>query len=398
MTAVGHLGLPLAPEENSTFTPMLGDLKYFAWWSNFLNTHAEPQKTRLDELLKDQRFLAVEKDFKINDSEFFPGADRLGTIAWWAWRANEVGTEIADAELSKVLDNPFEQYPMVAVSWVAGITCKMTFDLGGGINLVPTSLMPENQFRRKFMSTTFDPMISHYPQCALTAEAQSPFVSRPGSTSTLIQAMERLTAYELLIGAVGDHHCFPVFNSQFRPDNVPYGPEYGYGLGHNIETLPFCPVREIKAHEVDAVRALYIDYIQMEQKPRRAISLALDRLRRAKCQRHLAQKAVDLAVALESALLFDAHGNKGTDQLSLTFRLRAAWLIGKNPEDRVRVHNIMRKIYDYRSKAIHTGDIPGDKSKVAECLETGTQEACRIISELIRRRHQVDWSKIVLGG
>ena len=111
----------------------------------------------------------------------------------------------------------------------------------------------------------------------------------------------------------------------------------------------------------------------------------------------LEQKALDLGIALETALLFDAHGKKGTDQLALTFRTRAAWLCGQNYEERLAIYRLMGKLYTYRSNVAHTGQILVGREGAFADLERATETAGQIVRQIIEKRCSLDWDEIVLG-
>ena len=47
----------------------------------------------------------------------------------------------------------------------------------------------------------------------------------------------------------------------------------------------------------------------------------------------------------------------GLDKAVLSFRLRAAWFLGKDKDDRKRLLAVLKKIYDYRSTIVHGGEL-----------------------------------------
>ena len=69
-----------------------------------------------------------------------------------------------------------------------------------------------------------------------------------------------------------------------------------------------------------------------------------------------ADKAIDLGVAFEALLLNDRSHK---DQIAFTFRLRAAWFLGSSKDNRRELINLFDKIYECRSKAVHTGRLNG---------------------------------------
>ena len=85
------------------------------------------------------------------------------------------------------------------------------------------------------------------------------------------------------------------------------------------------------------------------------LRIPMRRLNQAKRRQSLEDKALDLGVALESLFL---HDNPSPEQISLAFRLRGAWMLGKGADDRTQIYAKLKEIYKCRSKAIHSGRVP----------------------------------------
>ena len=93
-------------------------------------------------------------------------------------------------------------------------------------------------------------------------------------------------------------------------------------------------------------------------------------------QRDDTDRMIDLGIAFESLYL------KGLDsELSFRFQLRAAWYLGKDQTDREALMGEFKQIYDYRSKAVHTGALPlrvtfgGKQIKMMEFIRQ-SQDLC----------------------
>ena len=112
-------------------------------------------------------------------------------------------------------------------------------------------------------------------------------------------------------------------------------------------------------------------------------------------------QAIDLGIAFEAIYL---DGTK--EQLSYTFRTRAAWYLGKNLSERQRYRDLFKKFYNYRSNAVHTGKIPSiseirNRNEFADVKSffDKVDELCvASIVKVINEGKFPDWERLVLGG
>ncbi len=88
----------------------------------------------------------------------------------------------------------------------------------------------------------------------------------------------------------------------------------------------------------------------------RVLRVVLDRLNAAKRRGGTVDRSIELGVAAEALFL----RYSGEDQSELGFRLatRAAWFLGSSKADREQIFDCFRAVYDARSKAVHTGEVP----------------------------------------
>jgi hypothetical protein len=112
------------------------------------------------------------------------------------------------------------------------------------------------------------------------------------------------------------------------------------------------------------------------------------------------QKVVDLAIVLESLLTPDG----GAEQIALAVRSRGAWLLGTNYEERRTIHDLIKAVYDARSKIVHTGRIEkkqitlhGRAVYVSHITDDATRLCERAVMHLIETSAKPDWTAIVLG-
>jgi hypothetical protein len=144
----------------------------------------------------------------------------------------------------------------------------------------------------------------------------------------------------------------------------------------------------------DAAEALGAAYFALDpQKRNKILRIPLDRLGRAGSERDFADRAIDLGIALESLLLSD------NDPAELSFRLslRGAWLIGKNEAERLEIQRSLKKLYDLRSRAVHSGDIERS-AKTGATIARGTEICKQLIQKAIELGCDIDWHQLVVGG
>lgn len=156
-----------------------------------------------------------------------------------------------------------------------------------------------------------------------------------------------------------------------------------------------------KKHEVEGFKIVLEKYLQLSVPERKRFDVPLHRLNKA--VRHeinqgpkdaLQDKAIDLAIALESLLLSDQ--NDGV-QLSLNLRLRGAWLAGGDVARRQEVFKLLGIIYNARSRAVHSGAVPSkQRDEVELSLQKGLVLCADLISKVIAT--PPDWQLLILGG
>ena len=129
-----------------------------------------------------------------------------------------------------------------------------------------------------------------------------------------------------------------------------------------------------------------------------ALERSIERFQEAHNSSNDADGALNLGACLEILLM---HGEDSSNsEIGFKLRMRAAWLLGKDPADRKRIHDLIRTAYELRSIAAHQGTLPQPKS-VAELDKRN--ENLRNISSLcqdlilkILKDGWPNWSDLVL--
>ena len=121
------------------------------------------------------------------------------------------------------------------------------------------------------------------------------------------------------------------------------------------------------------------------------LNVTIDRWTKSYEDMRIVDKFIDLGIALES-LYLGGIGN----ELGFRFALHAAWHLGANVSEREGLMRDFRKVYDLRSRAVHSGSV--EDTKTARDVLSRAQECCRwAIINIIFRGRFPDWNKMVLG-
>jgi hypothetical protein len=122
------------------------------------------------------------------------------------------------------------------------------------------------------------------------------------------------------------------------------------------------------------------------------LRLAVGRLRRSRLHETPADRAIDLGTALEILTL----QNNADQELSFRASLRAACLLGKDQDSRMKIFGIARAAYDARSTAVHTGVLK--KEKLIDALEPADCLCSDLAKEMVRRGSiPDDWDAVVMS-
>jgi hypothetical protein len=92
--------------------------------------------------------------------------------------------------------------------------------------------------------------------------------------------------------------------------------------------------------------------------------------------------------------------DSGPEQLSLTFRLRGAWLLGKTTGERENAFKTLNRIYTLRSKVAHEGYAKDLVNPSSDEARADAAERDRLAEDVFRRLilgPKPDWRTLVLG-
>ncbi len=322
--------------------------------------------------------------------------------AWFLWAINEFGQEVAENHLNTFLDA--KTIPVINTLWVLGIELKNTIELINGVQIVPIGEMPISDQKEQYSKHTFGVLGYKLPKPKAALVYQSEVEKAINSDETpdtrdqnFWAESQTLHEVALLLNAIDGISCIPYLSTSYTLPEVPIGLFAGSGGGFVLYDIFGGSLSKFNENELKELNKLIVSFNQLTSKEKARMSLILSRLSQAKRRMQIEDKILDLGIALEMTLLDD---NKNNHQLSLSFRLRGSWLIGKDNHERQDIYRQLREIYTYRSQVAHSGILCGNDNEkikiVQDTFPEYTHIAERIIRQIIHSK-KVDWTKLILG-
>ena len=164
---------------------------------------------------------------------------------------------------------------------------------------------------------------------------------------------------------------------------------------------PGSGIHVINETDIDKAKYLYELLTNPSSNIGEKLQIPIGRWIKSKTSQTLEDTVIDLGIALEALYLSD-----GTrEQISLQFRLRASWFLGKDKEHRKRLIDEFKAIYDLRSRAVHSGMIPkkvkirkGEDPTTTSEFIAKAQDLCReSILKILEDGEFPDWNDLILG-
>ena len=330
-------------------------------------------------------------------------------VGWCLWRANTVGRDQADKDLDAFLNN--DNINLDVAVWVLGVETSETLTITRDVHLVPIEKMPHSSEKEEFLRSSFHPdWRGLTPSAALVTRCtvkkiaiEGPAAANDDSSKLVLDAFGTLQAIASLLNCLPDACCLTGYSTTYKPPDVPFGPFGGGGGGYSV--FDIVPRRTYRPTNVSAalISTLVEHFVSLPNISKFRFRRALHRFAQAKGRMDYADRSLDLGIALEMLLLNRDHeGEDAPRQLSLTFRLRGAWLVGRTSEERLAIYKILGKIYDLRSKVAHNGMSNEldkmDHAKREQMFKEHVSVAERIFQKLIIEGTPSDWSSIITGG
>jgi hypothetical protein len=330
------------------------------------------------------------------------GAERFDPTKlakWYLWRENSQGQEVARRDLENFLSS--EHGDAIVTLWLTGIAPKSDLSLSNEIRLVPVEKMPETRDRAEFLYSRAMLDFHVRPTAALVKECkirikwrQDPVPQDQPLIDNFWAVNKELGDVGLLINAAKGAFCSPYLSTAYLPDSLPFGPFSMSGGGAMIQDVVTRGRVVADVGLGQTVASLHKIFSVLSGSDKTRFRLVLDRLGQAKRRGQLEDKILDLGITLEMLLLPD---NKSGDQLSQSFRLRGAWLVGRDPKERVAVCALLKTLYTLRSVVAHGGTFTKNQREEASMKGPEFEElAERVLCECLARP-SIDWQELLLG-
>jgi hypothetical protein len=398
---IGHLNIPKPKLEKFTFVPDIQTTLYMQY-SKIIESDIGTQTLAM--FKDDPRIQTLDGKMISNGS----GGSRfeIKTLAmWFLWAINEYGENIATESLNTFLNS--KEVPVLNTLWVLGIELDKTMELEHGYQIIPIKDMPDSRDKAQYFREDFDALFHRLPK-PKAAIACINNVAKIFNDDDMKQEREKMKGFwdsshylneiALLLNALDGVSCIPYFSTSYTQPNMPLGMFGGSGGSSPLHDIFGHRTTKLSENVKGNITSLLDVFSKLPTNDKARIGRVLSRLSQAKRREQIEDKILDLGIALEMAILED---NKNNEQLSLSFRLRGSWLIGREKEERQNIYQQLKDIYNYRSQVAHSGILCGnDREKinvVKEQFQAYSLLAERIIRHLILHGHP-DWTMVILDN
>jgi hypothetical protein len=325
------------------------------------------------------------------------GSASLNRIAFWVIDRLAAGASTTEILIDAAELAASNTAHLIAVSPVLGVQIDEAVHLIEGVRLVPASSVSESWHVSK-IDQALSPSPFHRPSSTLLLQDLSvkpAFLKRPSLEGTppresvtspahdersFTRAMVRAALLLLTTGPIelpATRYVQPQMNF------------FGAGGARGTITPPYVPSDQTVQTE-DVIRTFAA--MQRFNDPT-GLLRAIDRLGKARLSNSLVDKAVDLGMAFELALM---HGSSDSNsEIRFKTALRAAWLLGSDTASRAKTFVRAQQLYDARSKAVHSGLLSTKKPFDSIESDRLVQE---LLSAISSRGSFPDWQSLVLGA
>ena len=191
------------------------------------------------------------------------------------------------------------------------------------------------------------------------------------------------------------------FIIRFLAEDKLYNLSDGVGGGSSWDFQPPGNVTEAGQPQIDEAKRLFGVLMNLDSSSVKKLQIPIDRWIKSAANKDSIDKIIDLGIAFEAIYLSDVNE---TTELSFRFRLRASWFLGKDKAHRQELMRDFSKIYEWRSKVVHTGRLPNKTKKTPFTEEEVTefiaksQNLCRdSIIKILEDGKFPAWNSLILG-
>ncbi|MCP9237974.1 HEPN domain-containing protein [Lewinella sp. JB7] len=318
----------------------------------------------------------------------------MSVAEWYIYSCNEFGFEFTDQKLDEYFER--DQNTAERILWVTGIELKDTLHITDSIKIVPIKDMPITDDKIFYDSyPQMDMPFYQFPKAAIVGSYTYPKTRKENEEVKY----EGTSKFELLmvayaISLIDDIVCAPYLMTNYLiglPSLVTGGGGTYYKEFHFNDNIS-----EIDGSQLKIIQICYNRLINIEANFRENMISSIRRLMLSKCASDAKDKILDMCIALEMLLLND---NNNSVQLSLSFRLRGALLLGESNKEREDVYATLKQIYSIRSKIAHSGILSNKAAEIERIHKNQNKYiilAAKIIKKILLDGFP-DWNRLLLN-
>ena len=203
-------------------------------------------------------------------------------------------------------------------------------------------------------------------------------------------AFARLEEARILLSVIGARAVHRMSWAQSVDPSFAIG--FGTGTLISQQGIGIVTEHEINAEEAEELASAYFEI--SEDRRRRTLHVPLYRLDRAIGDREITDRVIDVGIALEALLLHEQQADRG--ELKFRLSLRGAWLKGENVLERQEIFRLLKRVYDLRSRAVHTGLVDANQDN-RETVQRAVELCRQLVRKVIDLGTVSDWDELVLG-
>lgn len=297
---------------------------------------------------------------------------------------------------------------MQFITLLDGIKIDRDIDISEGIRLVPVP-NSANEFPPYILTLSFGHYTDYYGRTLIVVDERvSPIFAHPSEMSKenfpapFIRSNLNTVYQDFNVGefcealSLSANHMvnYTAWWTHVNPDEA-------YAVRRTGQSPAYSPLFhrknraiEVNGEDIQKAMSLYRTRKNLGSEVSQKLRVPIDRWMRSKMDENPVDVFINLGTALESLYLNDT-GNAG--ELRYRTALRAAWHLGNDRVDRSSLFDDFKKIYDRRSKAVHTGNL-NQNERAPEFMAKAQKLCLKSIVKIIEDGEFPNWDKLVVGG
>lgn len=322
---------------------------------------------------------------------------RLNDIAHWALAQTRkrAATEVLD-QLKTFIST--KSVPMSEVIAIWGINTKFPIKVTNDISIVPFESLIQSDVKDqltgiKDTTHTGGTSFPHpRPKSALKYNFfHNPF--DPDQKEVREEKMREIIKCLCLLNSTSVCEIAHWFECEINTPII--GGVMGWS-GQAIEHAFHIPIEEQEISEKNA-QNLVAKYLGFNATEKSRLNIPLNRLNTALRRFEASEIALELGISLEGLL------DPGDSDISYKIRQRGAYLIGDTPAKKQEIFNILKQLYNIRSKVAHGSEIEkivkvgGTPEPIESFVEKSKKICVEITRKIVDQGFIKDWDGALLG-